>query len=220
MSDPNPESLPRPLRLPLLWLALGCTLAAVLLGVYYAGTSTAGALDVGVRAAFQKWFPDATAAALAVDWWGGPAGVILLSGVLGIACLLTGQRRLAVVALTCQGLVGATTSLLKPVFERTIHGPFLAYPSGHTAGATALAMVLGLLLARLGRTGPGAGLLLVIGVTVAAGATAAWAQIILAAHYPTDTLGGFLTAVALIPPAAMLTDLAADRLARRAARTG
>ena len=212
---PRREALPVPLRGPLLWLALVSAVAVALLGIHYADTATAGPVDAGALATLQEWFPASRSAALAVDWFGEPLGALLLSGSLAVGCLLAGRWRLAVLAVLVQAFIGALSGLLKPVFERTIHGGFLSYPSGHTAGATAFALVLGLLLAQLGRAGLRCGLLVVLGVTMLLGAVAASAQILLVAHYPTDTLGGFLTALALVPAAALLLDVGADRIAGR-----
>ena len=104
------------------------------------------------------------------------------------------------------------TNLIKPVVDRTIHGGFLAYPSGHTAGATAFAIVAGLLLVSILQLGRWGGLLVVTAIAAAVGGVAAWAQIVLVAHYPTDAVGGFLMAAALVRAAAMLIDLLADRI--------
>jgi undecaprenyl-diphosphatase len=44
-----------------------------------------------------------------------------------------------------------------------------------------------------------------------------WAQVGLGAHYPTDVLGGWCTALAVIPATAWLVDRTADRLGDRSA---
>jgi undecaprenyl-diphosphatase len=46
----------------------------------------------------------------------------------------------------------------------------------------------------------------VLGLAVVGGAVMAWAQIDLTAHYPTDTIGGFGTALLVIPATALLID--------------
>jgi undecaprenyl-diphosphatase len=77
--------------------------------------------------------------------------------------------------------------------------------------ATALALVVALLAVDLCRLGRAAGSLLVLATIVLAGAAMGWAEVALGAHYPTDTLGGFGTALAVVPPAAWLVDRVADR---------
>jgi membrane-associated phospholipid phosphatase len=39
-----------------------------------------------------------------------------------------------------------------------------------------------------------------------AGAAMGWSEVVLSAHYPTDTLGGFCTALAVVPATARLID--------------
>jgi membrane-associated phospholipid phosphatase len=59
----------------------------------------------------------------------------------------------------------------------------------------------------LGRT---AGTSVVLAAALAAGAAMGWAQVALGAHYPTDVLGGWCTALAVIPATAWLVDRMAD----------
>ena len=126
---------------------------------------------------------------------GSPPSVVVLAFALSAVCLLLGRRRLAVLAVVGPGLTGVCTTLLKPALGRTLEGGF-AFPSGHTGGATSLGLVLALLLISLLRPGrarsardPGGGRVW----SSAAGSGAA--MIASNLHYPTDTLGGFCTAV-------------------------
>ncbi|NEA01161.1 phosphatase PAP2 family protein, partial [Streptomyces sp. SID10116] len=54
------------------------------------------------------------------------------------------------------------------------------------------------------------GLSLVLGAALVAGAAMGWAQVALSAHYPTDVLGGWCTALAVVPMTAWLVDRVAD----------
>jgi undecaprenyl-diphosphatase len=108
------------------------------------------------------------------------------------------------------GLTVATTMLLKHLTGRTIHGANLSYPSGHTAFATALALEVALLATgRLG-LGRSAGVSLVLAAALVAGAVMGWAEVALGAHYPTDAVGGWCTALAVAPATAWLVDRIAD----------
>ena len=70
------------------------------------------------------------------------------------------------------------------------------------------------------RLSRGAALVLLYGVAFVVGTAAAWAQAGLVAHYPSDTVGGWCTALAVIPAAAWLIDQAAVRWSvRRSAGT-
>jgi membrane-associated phospholipid phosphatase len=137
--------------------------------------------------------------------------VLIVAGVVG--CLLLRRPRAAVLVVAGVGTTVGATTLIKHLVGRTIHGPGnLSYPSGHTAFATALALMAALLATRrlgLGRT---AGTSFVLGSALVAGAAMGWAQVGLGAHYPTDVLGGWCTALAVIPATAWLVDRIADRM--------
>ncbi|MEU6120433.1 phosphatase PAP2 family protein [Streptomyces sp. NPDC047123] len=194
-------------------------LVVVVLGVLYAGHTQPGTVD--------RWFVEPTedsvrppwrGLALAIDFLGEPVGaaVLVLAAVAG--CLLRRRPRAAVFVVVGVVLTVGTGTLLKSVVGRTIHGDDnLSYPSGHTAFLTALAVMTALLaLGRL-RLGGAAATAFVLAVSLAAGAAMGWAQVALGAHYPTDVLGGWCIALALVPAAAWLVDLVADRRGARAA---
>ncbi|MFJ9241729.1 phosphatase PAP2 family protein [Streptomyces sp. NPDC101776] len=209
--------LPPPLRPRLALIAVLAALVVVALGVRYAGHSAPGAVDSwifpptadSVRAPWRQ-------VALALDFLGEPAGsaLVVVAGVVG--CLLMRSPRAAVLVVAGAGATVGTTTLLKHLVGRTIHGPGnLSYPSGHTAFATALALMAALFATDrlgLGRT---AGTSLVLGAGLVAGAVMGWAEVGLGAHYPTDALGGWCTALAVIPATAWLVDRTADRLGDR-----
>ncbi|MVO88717.1 phosphatase PAP2 family protein [Streptomyces sp. p1417] len=200
--------LPPSLRASLAALAALAALVVVVIGVLYAGHSEPGRVD--------RWFVDPTAdsvrppwrnVALAVDFWGEPAGAALLVVAAVAGCLLLRHRRGAVLVVAGAVLAVGATTLVKSLVGRTIHGPDnLSYPSGHTAFATALAVAVALLATgRLG-LGTAAGTALVLAAALAAGAAMGWAQVSLSAHYPTDVLGGWCTALAVVPATAWLVD--------------
>jgi membrane-associated phospholipid phosphatase len=201
----NP-GLRRALAVPML---LGTLLVAVP-AVAYAGGSEPGGLDrwiqPGVNTPAAAW-----SGALAVDWTGGPVGRTLLVLAVTALCLFAGRRRLALVALVGTILTSVLTTVLKYVVDRRIHDGFLSYPSGHTAAATAIGVVLGLLLADLLGAGRAVGLALVLGLATLCGGLMAWVQIDLTAHYPTDTIGGFGCALLVIPATALLVDKLIDK---------
>ncbi|MET9760682.1 phosphatase PAP2 family protein [Streptomyces sp. NPDC006372] len=197
------------------WLGLVAVLAGlvvVVLGLLYAGHSEPGRVD--------RWVVQPTAdsvgppwrnVALATDFLGEPVGAAMLVLASVTGCLLLRRPRAAVLVVVAVGLAVGTTTLIKPLVGRTIHGDDnLSYPSGHTAFLTALALVMALLAA--GRLGLGrtAGTSLVLAAALAAGAAMGWAQVALGAHYPTDVLGGWCTALAVTPATAWLVDRTAD----------
>lgn len=142
---------------------------------------------------------DSDRLALAIDFLGEPLGSALVLVVLVAACLLARDRRLAVLAVLGPGLTVLVTTLTKPLVGRTINGDNLSFPSGHTAYATAIGLVAALLLA----SRIGAFLALTVTVPAICAAAMAWAQTTLGAHYVTDTIGGYATALCVVPAVAL-----------------
>lgn len=202
---------------PLLRARLGpvaavAAVVVVVLGVLYAGHSEPGRVD--------RWIIQPTAdsvglpwrsLALATDFLGEPVGAAALVVAAVTGCLLLRRPRAAVLVVAGPGLSVGMATLLKHLVGRTIHGDGnLSYPSGHTAFLSALALVVALCATgplRLGRT---AGTSLVLAAALVAGAAMGWAQVALGAHYPTDVLGGWCTALAVVPATAWLADRVAD----------
>ncbi|MFD8971260.1 phosphatase PAP2 family protein [Streptomyces sp. NPDC059593] len=206
------------------WLGLMAGLAAlvvVVLGVRYADAGEPGTVDGRVRAVLEGVGPSWEHAALATDFLGEPVGAAALVAVVVAGCLVLRRPRGAVLVVVGAGLTVAATRLLKHVVGRTIHGDEnLSYPSGHTAFLTAVALVVALLVTgRLG-LGRAAGTSLVLAAGLVAGAAMGWAQVVLSAHYPTDAVGGWCTALAVVPVTAWLVDRVADRPAHGAADAG
>ncbi|WP_243081862.1 phosphatase PAP2 family protein [Streptomyces sp. 891-h] len=196
------------------WLGLVAVLAALVvavLGVLYAGDGEPGVVDARIWAAVDGAGQPWRYAATATDFLGEPVGAATLIVVTVAGCLLLRCPRAAVLAVVGTGATVGTATLLKHLVGRTIHGDDnLSYPSGHTAFLTALALVVALLAAgRLG-LGRAAGTSLVLAAALVAGAAMGWAQVALGAHYPTDVLGGWCTALAVVPATAWLVDRVAD----------
>ncbi|MFF0622177.1 phosphatase PAP2 family protein [Streptomyces sp. NPDC004296] len=215
-----PAVLPSSLRGRLGLIAALAALVVVVLGVLYADDRKAGMVDARIRAAVDGVGPPWRYVALAMDFLGEPAGSATLVVATVAGCLLLRRPRAAVFAVAGAGMSVGTATLIKPLVGRTIHGDNLSYPSGHTAFFTALSLVVALLATgRLG-LGRAAGTLVVLAAALVAGAAMGWAQVVLGAHYPTDVLGGWCTALAVTSATAWLVDRVADRLADRMADAG
>lgn len=219
---PGPAVLPPSLRA---WLGLIAGLAAlvvVALGVLYADHGEPGEVDRWViQPTADSVGPPWRRVALVLDFLGEPAGAVMLVAAAVTGWLLLRRPRAAVFVVAGVGAAVGTATLLKYLVGRTIHGDGnLSYPSGHTAFFTALALVVALLVT--GRPGLGrtARTLLVLTAALVAGAAMGWAQVALSAHYPTDVLGGWCTALAVVPATAWLIDRTADRLAPRRTDAG
>jgi membrane-associated phospholipid phosphatase len=193
-------------------------LAVVVLGVVHHASTGPDTFDRTVTAALRTvWAPNDFA--YAVDGLVTLLPILVTVALLAGASLLAGQRRLVVVAVLAPFCVAAATTVVKPLVGRTIHGDNLSFPSGHTGYAAAIGVVIGLLLLRLARrvgTAGAAALLLV--PPLATGGFMAVDQIVLDAHYPSDTVGGLCTALTVVLVLALVVDPVADRvLARRLA---
>jgi undecaprenyl-diphosphatase len=215
-----PAVLPLSLRGWLGPIAALAALVVVALGALYADGSKPGVVDARISAAVHGVRPPWRYVALTLDFLGEPVGAATLVVAAVTGCLLLRRPRAAVLVVAGVGMAVGTATLLKSLVGRTIHDGSLSYPSGHTAFLTALALVVALLAT--GRLGLGrtAGTSLVLAAALVAGAVMGWAQVALGAHYPTDVLGGWCTALAVIPATAWLVDRTADRLVDRMADAG
>lgn len=213
-----PKALPAPLGRPLALVGVAAAAVVAVLAVHYAGAA-GGAVDRWIQGSVVFRLDWAQAPAVAVDFIGEPLGMAIVLALIATLCLVLRRPRLAALAVAGPLLSGAATTALKPVVGRTIHGEHLAYPSGHTAAATALSLVLALLLVSQRATRPRSALALVLTAATAGGLTMGWSQVYLWNHYPTDTLGGFATALVVVPAAALLIDRSAGWLHRRKERS-
>ena len=191
-------------------------LVLAVLAVVLHGDSAPGASDRAVTVALRSVWPKAGRLAYAVDGLVTLVPILVMVVVLAGLCLLAGQRRLVLVAALGPFCVAGATTVLKPLVGRTIHGDNLSFPSGHTGYATAVGLVLGLLLVGLVRPvrTTSAALLLLVPALVT-GALMALDQVDLDAHYPSDTVGGFCTAVVGVGVLALVVDRVADGRRRR-----
>lgn len=209
-AEPHP-AVPSPLRRPVAILSAVGTLGLAVLAVRYAGRPGAGGLDGRIGSRLDG-LENGTPLERVVPF-ADPVAVIVAAFLLAVICLAMGRYRLAVVAVAGPGLTGVVTTILKPVIGRTIDGEF-ALPSGHTGGATSLAAVAALLMIGIA----GARVLTItaaVGGVVLVGALTGVALVAVGAHYTTDTLAGFCTAVAAVGGVALTVDMAASRLHRR-----
>jgi undecaprenyl-diphosphatase len=210
---PDGDLLPAGVRR---WAALAVLLAAgtfAVLAVRFAGT---GPDDMSrVDRAFLRPRFRGRSVLEALTWIGAPETVVAVAVLASAVAFWLGRRRLAAVALIGPGLTGLATTLLKPVIDRTVVDGELAFPSGHTAGAAALGLVAAIAVIGVLRPRP-AGALALLAASVVPAAIAGTGMVLLGAHYPTDVLGGYATAVAVVLGVALAVDAAARWWAGRA----
>lgn len=183
---------------------LAATVVAVL-AVQYAGDHGAGRVDGHLDRVVDALPGGAVLRHVVV--LGSPPVVTVGAAVLGLGCLTARRPRAAVLAVAGPGLTGLVTTFAKPVVDRTIgHQEALAFPSGHTGGATSLSLVCALLLAgALGLRARGTAVLGTVAAVVGGGLVGA-GMVVSGAHYPTDVVGGFCAAVAAVLGVALALD--------------
>lgn len=206
-------------RGPALTVAVCCWLGGVLLGLHYAGQTSAGAVDGAITRALSavvgnpkplgKWAViGPTVPTRVLGAFSNP--ILLYAVVLAVVVFAVRRRRweLAGLAVLAPALSGLLTEVSKPLFDRH-HDGYLSYPSGHMA-TSAAALTVGVLAVR--------GVRRWLVWTV-------WALVIFATaaglvamnyHYPADTLGGLLLALGVVLPGAVLVDVLSARRARAA----
>jgi membrane-associated phospholipid phosphatase len=204
--------LPASLRRPVAVIAGLAVVVLAALAARFAGTSSASGVDRRVDTVVDPLGAAHTWLIRHTVLLGSPPAVVLLAFLFAGVCLVLGRRRLALLAIAGPGLTGVATTTLKPLIGRTLDSSY-AFPSGHTGGATSLGLVTALLVISLARPGRKMSLLTIAAGAVLAGGGVGFAMVASDAHYPTDTIGGFCTALVVVLGCA----LALDRVGRRPA---
>ena len=187
-------------------------LAGVLvLGLRYAGSTSAGRLDRAVDRRLQAHLGMHRFTLSNLITFADPKTVVVVCAVMSVLFYLAGRRRLALLAVLGPAVAGAGADfVLKPAFDRHF-GSQLSYPSGHTTASVSIAIVI--VIALLGPTRPRRPAPLRLAITALAmlGAAAVATALVGAGyHYATDTVGGFCLAVAVVPSSASVLDIVAE----------
>jgi membrane-associated phospholipid phosphatase len=193
-------------------LATATFAAMVLLGVRYSGTHGPGRLDRAIDNRIEAHLAGHPQLLQRLVNLANPGSAVAICALLCVLFLVTGHRRLAALTVAGPALSGVLVDVvLKPVFDRRLAGA-LSYPSGHTAAATSIALVV--VVAMLGPSRLPWPRAVRYGIAAFAVVTAVFVAAALIAdgyHYATDTVGGLLTAVACVVGAALAIDALATR---------
>lgn len=181
----------------LLWWGTGMLAAATLLGaaIVFGYTEPPG---------FDTWWNETVSAsradwmlsfALLLDHIGGGWVAILVVPLLVIIALLLARRwRAAVFAAVAFLASAGAVQLLKQLFGRArpedmiVASDFGSFPSGHTANAATIAVVLWLVFPRVWTALVGIAWILAMAVS----------RTLLSVHWATDTLGGALVGAGVV----------------------
>ncbi len=181
----------------LLWWGVGLLALATALGalVVFAYPQTPG---------FDRWWNDTISAAradgmvdfaLVLNWIGGGWVAILGVPLLTIAALVLGRHwRGAVFAALSFAASAGAVQLLKQLFGRArpddmlVVSDYGSFPSGHTANAATIALVLWVLFPRVWVAIVGAAWVLAMALS----------RTFLSVHWASDTLGGALVGAGVV----------------------
>lgn len=191
-------------------------LCAVVVGVFglrYAGDTTPGVLD----RAIDPWLhARARGHGGTLDHYvelGNVGGVVVCCGMLVGVAVVSGRLRMAVLGAIAPAMAGGVAEwLLKPLIGRRFD-VYLAYPSGHTTGAFAVATVVVVWL--VGPSTPAWGRARRASVGMLAALLAAGVglgMVALGAHYVTDVVGGVCVGVGVVVAVALIVDVVSDQV--------
>jgi undecaprenyl-diphosphatase len=171
--------------------ALGCAVVVGGLGSRVAHTRRGSWVDAIVDSRVQAKLADDQAILTHLIRLADPIPVGIATGVLFVLCLMLHRRRAAVVMVTAIPLAaGLCEVVLKPAIGRTIDAG-LAFPSGHAAGAFAVATACAVLLSGPAAAGLQGGVRLLAATSVFSVAVLVSVALVgLGVHYATDTVGG------------------------------
>ncbi|MDQ0728569.1 phosphatase PAP2 family protein [Microbacterium sp. W4I20] len=184
-------------RRKLLWWGVGCLALATALGAAIVfGFEEPPALD--------QWWNETVASvrgdwmygfALALNWIGGGWVAILGVPLLAILALLLARRwRGALFAAICFALSAGAVQLLKQLFGRArpedmlVLSDYGSFPSGHTANAATIALVVWVLFPKAWTAIVGAVWILAMALS----------RTFLSVHWASDTLGGALVGAGVV----------------------
>ncbi|MEU4015217.1 phosphatase PAP2 family protein [Microbacterium sp. NPDC028030] len=184
-------------RRTLLWwgvclLALATVLGAVVVFVYPETPGFDHWWNETISGARAEWMLDF---ALALNWVGGGWVAILGVPLLTILVLVLARRwRGAVFAAVCFAASAGAVQLLKTIFGRArpddmlVVSDYGSFPSGHTANAATIALVLWVIFPRVWVAIAGAVWVLAMALS----------RTFLSVHWATDTVGGALVGAGVV----------------------
>lgn len=189
-------------------LLAGCVAVVAALGLLLRGQARPDGLDSAFDAALVASFRGHQGVLPWLVLPGSTVPLVVVSAVIAAGCLFAGRPNGALLAVSAVPLTAFLDDrLLKHLVDRTHLGQ-LAFPSGHTASAMALATVLGVLLHDpVRRAGGRVARAALTAAACAVTALVAVGVIGLRWHYFTDTVGGVAVGAGTVLCLALAIDL-------------
>ena len=168
-----------------------------------------GRLDLALQSALNPLSATSRDLLDTIVWLGDWRVVTVLTAAIALTAYRSSGARVAAFSVAATTIAAATSELmLKPLVDRRLDGD-LAFPSGHSTGITAIAMVAVILVVALRRPGRAAQ----FGLISAASAVmlaVSFALTALGQHYATDAIGGVLVGVGVVNVVALGFDMIGD----------
>ena len=189
-----------------------CAILVTVLGILFAHQTGADRLDHAIDSPIITWFTAHPGLAARVAAPGTQVPAIVLSVAIAVACLCVGRLNGAVLAVAAVPVaIGVNDGLVKPLVHR-MYLDGISYPSGHTAGVSALAATVAILLLVPPQPAGARALRVLIPVAACVLVVVVAAGVIgLRWHYFTDTVAGAAVGTGTVCGLALLLDLAALR---------
>jgi undecaprenyl-diphosphatase len=175
------------------------------LGLIYHDTSSAAPVDARIASAIAAHINSDQRVLRFIVRLGDPLPIAAIVVILTLSALLLKRPRAAVLALVGPSACGVAIELMKPLVGRTYHG-ILTFPSGHTTGITAVATVVAVMAVTFTRSRLLMAITMAVAGVLIVAIVMAFALLAQHLHYPTDTLGGFLTAMVIVLASAFCID--------------
>jgi membrane-associated phospholipid phosphatase len=184
-------------------------IVVVALGLLFSGQTGPDRLDNAIDSPVIAFFGGRKSLLLWLAFPGTLIPAVVISAALVIACLIARRFNGAVLAATAVPVAaGLSDGLLKHLFHRTYLGQ-IAFPSGHTASATALTAMLAILfLIPPQRARTHAARVTLVAAACVITAVVALGVIGLRWHYCTDCVAGAAVGTGAVLALAFLIDLA------------
>lgn len=198
-------------------ITASCGLVVLGLGAWLAGVEGPSPVDVVLDPLVQDVVEPFRAEARRIVRLGNPRLLPLTTLAVATTALLLRRPRAAVATVAGVGLAAVAVVGLQAAIGRTLDG-YDALPSGHTAGAVAVATAVGIVIVSAWTARPRVSAAFAGGVVGLTGVAVALGLVANRLHVTTDTVAGFALGVGSVLATALGVDAVVDRIGRARVR--